>query len=145
MPERNFEVYNAGEAIAPSRTPLVLLRDTERSLRLKTLATTSALVPTRLSPYLQDASALADRSLADLAEVDWTSIDDQSLRPVRLKVALGCMGLGAMLLWLLLAYTTLFHPELDAQERLRAYWHLYITFVSLGTAGLLMLWRDVAS
>ncbi len=135
---------SAIQASTAERTPLTLLRDTEQTLRLKTLSGVSALVPPALSPYLRRASAQADTSLAELAQVDLSQIDAQVLQPARLRVGLGFVGLGAMLLAMLLVYTTLFHPELDASERLHAYWHLYIAFVSLGIAGLLLWFRESA-
>lgn len=125
-----------------TRKPLELLRDTERALRLKTIATLVPVLPNRALNNLQDASDLADESLEVLADIDVDTITDTELKPARIQMGLVFIGFGALMVLFLLLYLNTLHPELKPIEQIKIYWHQYIWFVSLGIAGMFMLGRE---
>jgi hypothetical protein len=125
-----------------TRKPLVLLRDTERSLRLRTVEALVPVLPDRAIDTLSDASLIADESLEYLAEVDFDAITDLELKPARIQMGLTFIGFGALMVLFLLLYLNTLHPELNAIAQIRAYWHQYVWFVGLGIAGMFMLGRE---
>ncbi len=125
-----------------ARKTLEILRDTERSLRLRTVDTLAPILPEPLLTRLDEASQLADESLDQLADVDLDQVSDAELQPARIQVGLGFIGVGALAMVVLLLYLYTLHPELSPIEQVRQYWHQYIWFVSLGVAGLFMLGRE---
>jgi hypothetical protein len=125
-----------------TRKPLELLRDTERTLRLKTIATLVPILPNRALDNLQDASDLADESLEVLADIDVNTITDTELKPARIQMGLVFIGFGALMVLFLLLYLNTLHPELKPIEQIKIYWHQYVWFVSLGIAGMFMLGRE---
>jgi hypothetical protein len=122
--------------------PLVVLRDTERSLRLKTLETVIPLLPVTLSTTLEEASMVANDSLDRLAAIDLDEISDAELRPARIQMGLLFVGFGALALAFLLLYLYALTPGLNPVEQVRRYWFPYIAFVSMGVAGMFMLGRE---
>lgn len=124
------------------RQPLVLLRDTERSLRLSTLETLTPLLPERIAANLEQASTVADESLDQLAAIDVSRISDAELRPVRLQMGLLFVGFGALGVLFLMLYLQTLHPALTPAAQIRQYWHDYVWCVSLGIAGMFMLGRE---
>lgn len=129
-------------AVSDARKPLELLRDTEALLRRKTVETLVPVLPPPLGISLQEASAVAEDSLNQLAEVELDDISDQELQPARILVALSFVGFGALAIFLLILYLYTLHPELSAFEQIREYWYQYVWFVSLGVAGMFMLGRE---
>jgi hypothetical protein len=125
-----------------TRKPLVLLRDTERSLRLRTVEALVPVLPNRAIDTLSDASMIADESLDYLAEVNFDAITDRELRPARMQMGLAFIGFGALMVLFLLLYLNTLHPELNAIAQIRVYWHQYVWFVGLGIAGMFMLGRE---
>jgi hypothetical protein len=127
------------------RKPLELLRDTEALLRRPTvnaLISIAPILPSKINKGLSVASAVADDTLNELAEIDIDEISDWELRPVRIRVALGFIGFGALMLFLLLLYLNTLHPELTPVEQVGKYWYQYIWFVNLGVAGMFLLGRE---
>jgi hypothetical protein len=128
-----------------TRKPLELLRDTEALLRRPTinaLSSIAPILPSKINEGLLAASVIADETLNELAEIDIDQISDWELRPVRIRVGLGFVGFGALMLLLLLLYLNTLHPELSAVEQVGRYWYQYIWFVNLGVAGMFILGRE---
>lgn len=133
------------DAEPTARKPLELLRDTEALLRRPTinaLSSIAPILPSKINEGLLAASAIADDTLNELAEIDIDQISDWELRPVRIRVGLGFVGFGALMLLLLLLYLNTLHPELSPVEQVRRYWYQYIWFVNLGVAGMFILGRE---
>lgn len=130
--------------IAPSarREPLVWLRDTERSLRCRTLTAIAPMLPKALAINLGETSLVAEETMHQLAQIDLDAIDAVDLQPARIKVGLFFTGFGALAMVLLLLYLSALHPELNSAQQLHQYWYAYIWFVCLGVAGLFMLGRE---
>lgn len=124
------------------RKPLELLRDTERSLRDKTLSALVPILPENVALTLGEASAVADESLEELAEIDLDDITDAELQPIRIRMGLAFVGFGALMVIFLLLYLQAKHPELSPIQQMHRYWHQYVWFVSLGVAGMFMLGRE---
>ncbi|HEY9692946.1 MAG TPA: hypothetical protein V6D15_12105 [Oculatellaceae cyanobacterium] len=129
-------------AEVPDRKPLELLRNTEALLRRQTVATLVPVLPSAVATRLQDASAKADTSLYQLAEINLNQISDQELQPARILIGLSFVGLSALLILFLLLYLNTIHPELSRVEQIRNYWYQYVGFVCLGVAGMFMLGRE---
>lgn len=125
------------------RQPLVLLRDTERSLRRQTITTLAPILPQKLARNLGKTSLVADEWLDQLAAIDLDQISDAELRPARLQVGLVLVGFGALMMVFLLLYLNTLHPELSPVQQMHQYWYQYVWFVCLGVAGLFMLGREV--
>lgn len=137
------QTAQAEEFAEPSpRKPLVLLRDTERSLRLKTVETLAPLLPEPLAINLGEASILADDSLEELAAIDLEAIDDIALRGARIQMGLMFIGFGALAMAFLLLVLYALHPELSAMEQVKHYWYQYVWLVCFGIAGLFMVGRE---
>ncbi|HIK14842.1 MAG TPA: hypothetical protein IGS53_06050 [Leptolyngbyaceae cyanobacterium M33_DOE_097] len=133
------------ESDAPAsseQTALVILRDTERSLRETTVTILAPILPEPLAVRLGEASILADASLEELAEIDLDSISVQELRPVRIRMGLLWVGMGALSMLLLLLYLSALHSEFSPGEQIYHYWHHYVWFVSIGISGMFMLGRE---
>lgn len=126
----------------PVRQPLVLLRDTERSLRYRALDAFTPILPEKLAESLGEASLIADDSLEQLAEIDLEQISDAELRPFRIRVGLVMVGFGALMMVFLLLYLNTLHPELSPTEQMQHYWYQYIWFVCIGVTGFFMLGRE---
>lgn len=124
------------------RKPLVLLRNTERSLRLKTVETLVPLLPEQAAINLESASVVAEESLNQLADIDLAEISDEDLRPARILMGLLFIGFGALAMTSLLLYLYTLHPEMDAMEQVRHHWYQYVWFVCLGISGLFMVGRE---
>ncbi len=124
------------------RKPLVLLRDTERSLRLKTMETLVPLLPEQVATNLAEVSDVAEESLNKLADIDLDEVSSQDLRPARILMGLLFIAFGALAMTFLLLYLYTLHPEMDAAEQMRQYWYQYVWFVCLGVAGLFMVGRE---
>ena len=128
--------------IASRSEPLVLLRDTERSLRRKTVATLAPLVSAELAARLGEASLVAEESLEKLAEIDLAEIDDRALQPARILVGLTFVGFGALaMVFLMLGFSTL-HPDWTLADQMHHYWYPYVLLVGLGVAGMFTLGRE---
>lgn len=125
-----------------ARKPLKLLRDTERSLRVRAVDTLVPVLPDRVADNLAEVSQLADDSLGQLAEIDLEQITDRDLRPARIRMGLVFVGFGALTVVLMLLYLSTLHPQLTTLEQMHLYWYQYIWFVSLGVAGMFMLGRE---
>lgn len=132
----------AAEFDYPQAKPLALLRDTESLLRRKTIKTLMPVLPPPVANNLQAASAVADESLSELAEIDLDAISDDELKPARIFIGLTFSGFGALFMVLLVLYLDALHPELSAAEQIREYWYQYIWFVCLGVAGMMILGRE---
>jgi hypothetical protein len=124
------------------RKPLVLLRNTERSLRLKTVETLVPLLPEPVATNLEEVSVVAEESLTKLADLNLDEITDADLHPARILVGLLFIGFGALAMTFLLLYLYTLHPELDAAEQVRQYWYQYVWFAGLGIAGLFVVGRE---
>lgn len=122
--------------------PLVLLRDTEKTLRAKTVTAIAPMLPANAAKKLQQTSEIAEIALDRLAEIDLDRIDDWEMRPARIQMGLVFVGFSALLMVTLLLYLAALHPELSLVDQLRAYWYPYIGFVCLGVSGLFMLGRE---
>lgn len=137
------QTAQAEEFAEPSpRKPLVLLRDTERSLRLKTVETLAPLLPESVAINLGEASILADDSLEALAAIDLDAIDDAALRGARIQMGLMFIGFGALAMAFLLLVLYALHPAMSAMDQVKHYWHQYVWFVGFGIAGLFMVGRE---
>jgi hypothetical protein len=143
-PELSSQVISRTDAFAEpiARKPLVILRDTERSLRQRTITALVPVLPEELAENLGEASLVADESLEKLAAIDLDEITDSELQPARIKVGLVFVGFGALMMVFLLLYLNTLHPELSPLAQIQHYWYQYIWFVSLGVAGLFMLGRE---
>lgn len=124
------------------RKPLALLRDTERALRLRTIATLVPVLPNQTIATLRGVSYLADESLEVLADIDLDTITDAELKSVRIQMGLVFIGFGALMVLFLLLYFNTLHPELKPIAQVKLYWHQYVWFVGLGIAGMFMLGRE---
>lgn len=124
------------------RKPLVLLRDTERSLRLRTVKTLAPLLPEAIATNLGEVSVVADESLDTLAKIELDKITDEELKPARIQMGLAFVGFGALAMAFLLLYLYTRHPELTVMSQVQHYWYQYIWFVCMGIAGLFMLGRE---
>ncbi|MGI0484427.1 hypothetical protein ACN4EK_03255 [Pantanalinema rosaneae CENA516] len=122
--------------------PLVVLRNTERSWRLKTLETLTPLLPEPIADQLGDVSLVAEESLNELAEIDLEQISDLELQPLRIQIGLVFIGFGALAMMFLMLYLYTLHPQLSAIEQVQHYWYQYVWFVCLGVAGLFMVGRE---
>jgi hypothetical protein len=125
-----------------ARKPLELLRDTERSLRLKTVTAIAPLLPSEIAMNLGEASQAADESLDQLADIDIDDITDADLKPARILMGLTFTGFGGLMMVFLLFYLCTLHPELTPTSQMQHYWYQYVWFVSMGVAGLAMLARE---
>ena len=126
----------------PVRKPLILLRDTERSLRLKTVDAIAPLLPSDLAMNLGEASQHADKSLDKLSEIDLEDITDEDLKPARILMGLTFVGFGGLTMMFLAFCLSILRPELSPVAQLHEYWHQYVWFISMGVAGLAMLGRE---
>jgi hypothetical protein len=126
----------------PVRKPLVLLRDTERSLRSRTVEAIVPLLSEDLAFNLEEASDLAEESLDELAKISLDEITDEELSPVRIQVGLLFIGFGALALAFLMLVLYTLHPELSAMQQIQQFWYQYVWFLSLGVTGLFMLGRE---
>jgi hypothetical protein len=127
---------------AEPRQPLVLLRNTERSLREKTVSTIVPLLPEDLATTVNEASQKANESLDQLAKIDLNSMTDAELKSARTLIGLTFVGFGSLaMLFLALCLSTL-HPELNAIAQIHDYWHQYVWLLAMGVAGLVMLGRE---
>jgi hypothetical protein len=126
----------------PVKKPLEVLRDTERSLRLKTVSTLAPILPTEVGITLGEASQAADESLDVLAKIDLAEITDADLRSARISIGLLFVGFGSLMLLFLLLYLSSQHPDLSITTQIGHYWYEYIWFISLGVAGMAMLARE---
>lgn len=122
--------------------PLVLLRDTERSWRLKTLETLTPLLPDSIADQLGEVSIVAEESLDELAEIELDQISDLELQPMRIQIGLAFIGFGALAITFLMLYLYTLYPHLSAIEQVQHYWYQYVWFVCLGVAGLFMVGRE---
>lgn len=125
-----------------TRSPLVSLRDTERSLRMKTVDAIVPWLPERAALNLGEASLIADESLDELAEIDLGSITDAELKPARMQVGLLFLAFGALAMAFLSLCLYLVHPHLNVNQQLHHYWYQYVWFVGLGISGLFMIGRE---
>ncbi len=141
-PEMPSRPLNRVEFAERPRQPLELLRDTERSLRVKTVSAIAPWLPSEIAMNLGEASQIADQSLDQLAEIDIDDITDDDLRPARILMGLTFTGFGGLMMVFLLFYLRTLHPELNATNQIRHYWYQYAWFVSLGVAGLAVLARE---
>jgi hypothetical protein len=127
---------------AEPRKPLVLLRDTERSLREKTVTAIVPLLPDNLAATVSEASRQANDSLEQLSKIDLDGITDTELKSARMLMGLTFVGFGSLaMLFLALCLSTL-HPELSAIAQIHDYWHQYVWLLAMGVAGLVMLGRE---
>lgn len=126
----------------PVRKPLILLRDTERSLRVRTLDAIAPLLPSDLALTLGEASHQADKSLEELSQIDLEEITDADLKSARILIGLTFVGFGGLTMMFLAFCLSILRPELSAIAQIHEYWHPYIWFISMGVAGLTMLGRE---
>lgn len=126
----------------PTRKPLVVLRNTERSLRVRTVDAIAPLLPEQVAINLGEASLVADESLEQLAEIDLDEITDEDLRPARIKMGMLFVGFSALAMTFLLMVEYLLHAEWNAAEQVQHFWRQYIWFVGLGISGLFMMGRE---
>ncbi|EKQ67895.1 hypothetical protein OsccyDRAFT_4191 [Leptolyngbyaceae cyanobacterium JSC-12] len=140
LPRASAQSPEFAEPIA--RKPLVLLKDTERSLRVKTVDAISPLLPEKLAINLGEASVIADESLEQLAEIDLDEITDADLKPARVQMGMLFVGFGALAMAFLLMVLYVLHPEMTVSDQIHHYWHQYIWFVCLGISGLFMVGRE---
>ncbi len=141
-PEMSSQPSDRVEFAEHPRKPLELLRDTERSLRVKTVSAIAPLLPSEIAMNLGEASQVADQSLDQLAEIDIDEITDEDLRSARILMGLTFTGFGGLMMIFLLFYLRTLHPELNATQQIQNYWYQYAWFVSLGVAGLAVLARE---
>lgn len=125
-----------------ARKPLELLRDTERSLRYKTVDTIAPLLPSDVAMNLGGSSQAADEYLDQLATIDLDDITDEDLKPARILVGLTFIGFGGLMMLFLRLYLSNLHPELSPIAQIREYWYQYVWFISLGVTGLAVLARE---
>lgn len=141
-PEMSSPPSDRVEFAERPRKPLELLRDTERSWRVKTVSAIAPLLPSEIAMNLGEASQVADQSLDRLAEIDIDDITDDDLRPARILMGLTFTGFGGLTMIFLLFYLCTLHPELTPTDQIQHYWYQYVWFVSLGVAGLAVLARE---
>jgi len=143
-PEKNApsEAENVEFAEPITRKPLEILRDAEALLRRPTVAAIVPLLPGKIRDRLENASDVADNTLNELAEIDIDEISDWELRPARIQVGLSFVGFGALMIILLLLYSSILHPEQSAIAQVGEYWYQYVWFVCLGVAGMFVLGRE---
>jgi hypothetical protein len=127
---------------APVKKPLEALRDTERSLRVKTVAMLVPILPTQAAMTLGEASQVADESLQVLAQMDLNAITDADLKPARIAIGLTFTGFGSLMMVFLLLYLSALSPDVRAINQIGHHWHEYVWFVSLGVTGLAVLARE---
>lgn len=137
-----FEPQVSSPSSPATRTPLVLLRDTERSLRQKTVGVLVPMLPEPLAVNLGEASLVADESLDELAKIDLNQISDTELKPARIKMGLVFVGFGGLAMVFLLLYLYTLHPELDPIAQVQQHWYQYVWFVCIGVSGMFMLGRE---
>ncbi|MBF2025718.1 MAG: hypothetical protein IGS48_03000 [Oscillatoriales cyanobacterium C42_A2020_001] len=125
-----------------ARKPLVLLKDTERSLRVKTIDAIAPLLPESLAVNLGEASVIADESLERLAEIDLDEITDAALKPARMQMGMLFVGFGALAITFLLMVLYVLHPEMTVADQIHHYWYQYVGCVGLGISGLFMIGRE---
>ena len=141
--ERSVFVQNSVEFAEPEpRKPLVLLRDTERTLRLKTVETLTPLLPEPVAMRVGEASLIAEESLEELAKVDFDEITDEDLRTARMTVGILLVAFGALAMAFLLLFLYALYPNLDAIAQVRNFWYQYVWVVCLGISGLFMVGRE---
>lgn len=141
-PEMSSQSSDRVEFAERPRKPLELLRDTERSLRVKTVSAIAPLLPSEIAMNLGEASQVADQSLDQLAEIDIDEITDDDLKSARILMGLTFTGFGGLMMIFLLFYLRTLHPELTPTQQIQNYWYQYAWFVSLGVAGLAVLARE---
>ena len=124
------------------RSPLVLLRDSERSLRLKVVDTLTPALPETIAARLGNVSGVAEESLNRLAQIDLTDLNPAELQPARITAGLVLIAIGSLASAFLLLYLYTLQPHLSAGEQVRHYWYQYVWFVCLGVAGLFMVGRE---
>lgn len=130
-----------GFAEPQERKPLEIFRDTERSLRSKTISAIVPIVPD-LAGDIEQASRKADRTLEDLAKVEIDQISDEEMRPARILMGLTFVGFSSLMMMSLALFFSTLHPELNGLGQIREFWHPYVWFISMGVAGLIMLGRE---
>ena len=140
-PLTEVELAEMDLARSPKK-PLELFRDTERSLRGKTVATLALILPTPAAMTLGEFSLQADESLQVLAKIDLDEITDTDLKPARIAIGLIFTGFGSLMMMFLLLYLSSLQPQLGAIAQIRHYWYEYVWFVSLGVTGLTLLARE---
>lgn len=138
---RHAAPITTSDFAAPVKLPLQRLRDTEQSLRLKTVATLAPLLPTAAAMTLGEASQLADESLQVLAQIDLADISDADLRPARIAIGLTFTAFGSLMMMFLLLYLSASSPHTEAAQ-ISHHWYEYVWFVSLGVTGLAVLARE---
>lgn len=142
-PSQSAEITRSldlAEPVPPS--PLVLLRDTERSLRLKAVDALAPILPDAIAERLGEASGVAEDSLNTLARIDLTDLSTDELHPARITAGLVLIAIGSLASAFLLLYLYTLHPHLRAGDQIRHYWYQYVWFVCLGVAGLFMVGRE---
>jgi hypothetical protein len=131
------------ECADPSpRKPLMLLRDTERSLRVKTVSTLAPLLPDAIALQVGETSIVADDLLNQLADIDLDNITDEELKPARIQIGLLFIGFGALAMAFLMLFLYLFHSEITPIDSVKQRWYAYSWFVCLGITGLFMVGRE---
>ncbi len=120
----------------------MILRNTERSLRTKTVAAIAPVLPAAIAENLGAASVIAETTLDQLAEIDLDGITDAELKPARIQAGLVFIGFGALTMMFLLLFRGSLHPHVSLAQQLRQFWFQYIGCVCLGVAGLFMLGRE---
>ncbi|NDJ18655.1 hypothetical protein [Myxacorys almedinensis] len=130
----------------PVRKPLVLFKEAERSLRVRTVAAIAPLLPSQVALTMGDVSHRADEWLETwletLAHLDLEGITDADLRSPRILMGLAFVGFGGLMTMFLALCLSILHPELSAVAQLHDHWHPYVWSVSLGVAGLTMIGRE---
>lgn len=126
----------------PVRKPLERLRDTERSLREKTVSAIAPLLPSEQAMTLGETSQKADKFLEQLAQIDLDTITDEELKPARTLMGLTFVGFGSLMMLFLMLYLSTLYPELNPVGQIQEYWHAFVWLMGLGVAGLAMLGRE---
>jgi len=124
------------------KAPLVVLRDTERSLRGQLLRSLLPLLPASLATRLGKVSLLADTTLMELATIDLDTITEAERQTARIQMGLLFVGTSALSLFFLLLFLSIRHPHLSPLQQVSRYWHPYIYLVGIGVAGMFMLGRE---
>ncbi len=128
-------------ALVP-RPPLVWLRDTERSLRVKTVAAIAPRLPENLVAPFTEFSELAEESLTELAAIDLKTITDADLQPARRQVGLLFLGFGTLATVFTLMVLCLVHPDRSMAAQVDQAWHLLLWVSGVGISGLFTLGRE---
>ena len=128
-------------ALVP-RPPLVLLRDTERSLRVKVVAAIAPRLPDSLVEQFTDLSDIAEESLTELAAIDLKTITDADLQPARRQVGLLFLGFGTLATVFTLMVLCLVHPDRSMAAQVDQAWHLLLWVAGVGISGLFTLGRE---